>query len=180
MRSDLDAARGVVWWTLAGVVLWLAFGSCAFSQVVVSCTNAALEGQSSDSCAGGSYVLLEPGEVEAGSLVSHCVLPATSSPGCVSGMAFWVRAGHLAPTDGVYFEDYGGYSAVYESAGWPVLADFGGGGGGGGGGEGDGWSLEELNLPVFAGVFATFFSICGLFWALGKGVGLIVNFTRRM
>lgn len=44
----------------------------------------------------------------------------------------------------------------------------------------DEWSLEDLDLSVAAGAWAAAFSLVVTFWGLGKGIGLLVGFVRRM
>lgn len=180
MRSDLDTARGIFWWAVVPLVL-LVVSCVARAQTVVTCSNAALVGTVAPSCSGGSVVEVHSSDLGINMLVAWCAVPAGDGSDC--SYAQWVPAGALSNLDTVYVSDYESFAVAGPLEDYPTLglvAEKYGFLDGVGGGGGDEWTLEDLDLSEAASAFAAAFMVCWMFWGLGKGVGLLVGFLRRV
>lgn len=165
MRSDLDTARGIFWWAVVPLLLLVVSGSVFASP--------------------NWHVLVCVAPVESGSEFDACE-PVLISAGFVRpGVVVNARANELE--DAWYaFEDIGaGFDVWVENTDtWVPYSSFSGWGSfflaGGGSGGADEWTVEDLDLSQAASAFAAAFMVCWMFWGLGKGVGLLVGFLRRV
>lgn len=177
---DLDAARGVVRSVLLGVAVFLVAGA-AWATPVGVCTDPAAEGWAWSACDSEHSVAVEASEVAASDLVLACDdLGSAGGSGCGGFGPGWIKASDV-PADGyVIFSGVSGGEGVYrllaDIEGWPYA---GGDGGGGGDDEDLDGAIADFDLSVAAGAFGAAFVLVGMFWALGKAVGLVVNSIRR-
>lgn len=91
----------------------------------------------------------------------------------------WVPVALLGPGWFVEVGSPGGGGVWLPWSFFPGLGGAGAPGGGGGAGS-DGWTFDDLDPAAAARTFSVGFMIVALFWALGKGAGLVVWFVRRM
>lgn len=180
MKFRRDGSKGGTWASLAcaravAAFLLLVGASQAHAAQTLVC-DWDVEGSSFPAC--DAPYAVDVGTLVASNVVLTCV--GGSGPGIctsVGGFVVWRYGAAIKPGDLVYvgnLED-GSYEYASTVSDWPWEAT-----GGGDGGDGDDWSLEDLDLSVAASAFAAAFSLVGMFWALGRGIGLLVGFLRRM
>lgn len=173
---DLDAARGVVRSVLLGVaviVACLVFCPAARAVPVLACS---VEHEVGGSCPGGSATVED--SALGASAVGVCLgggidLSGLSYSACSGSLAARFVA-NLTAEDLVIRADNGVLVPV------TAFSSLGFGGVAGGGDDGDlEGAIADFDLSVAARAFGAAFVLVGMFWALGKAVGLVVNSVRR-
>lgn len=183
MRDDLDAARAVVWWAVVPLLLLLLASGSAWAapeDTIRVCRGAVspMDGQAEGECWGpptGDLVVITVAELQPDDLV----LGYDYVQDC---WCMWFP-GTLAANPSYEFRPYEPVEGtLYASF---AALEWGGSGGdpdpeeppgeGGGGG-----TLDNVDWSVFAGAWAASFVLCGMFWGLGKGIGIMVQFLKRI
>jgi hypothetical protein len=167
-RSDsveLNPARGVVLAALLGVAFFvLAFGAVAAesSYALQVCADSGAVGGHLGDCA-------EFSDVPVASIVD-----GSAVYGCTDA----VELGGACTGDGIWYEwpAVSGAGALYSAAvGWVPLSEIFPDGG-----DGDEEGvIADFDVAVAAAAFGAAFVLVGMFWGLGKAVGLVVNSVRR-
>lgn len=164
MRSDLDAARGVIWWALVPLLLLVASGS-AFAGTAYVCEQVgAYSGMPEEECT-------NPWVERAADALAPSDLVNVWSP--TTGFWTFTAAGDVYPH--WYYWDVGieGDEPWFNSGfAWESYCC----GGSGGGGDGSG---VELDLDVFGAAWAGAFALVFACWAIGKGVAVVVRMFRN-
>lgn len=178
-RPRLLRALAVALLVLAAVLLYPVNANAAASTTTLSCVGASPFSEwpyadySACTTEGGTVTVIDLSAIEPDTLVMVCGGGSgTGVCASVGGNAQWAYAGTVAEDTLVYVGDLelGSYEYADTVAGWPGMT-----------GGGDPEEPEETFVDFMRSgrAFAAAFLLCGLFWGMGRGIGIILGVLRR-
>lgn len=179
MRSDLDTSRGIFWWAVVPLLLLVVSGVAlaAPTDAVRVCRggNPSFEGQVIDAqcaSAGGSVM-----DVTVATLFASDMVGGLDDT--FGDYRMWLPA-TLEGNPSYPFHPFDPPSTCCHAS-FAALEWEGGGGDADPEDPDDGeWSYHDLDMQELGFVFALGFSLVGTFWGLGKGLGIVIGFMRRL
>lgn len=183
-RGDMNPAFGIVRSVLLGLLIWAAAGFVSLARAESFWTCSTDAPPVNLYC--GGYMMPQPEEAIAdyGMAVSICLAADASAGSVVAGDSFSACGGEMVWRYAwdVSAGDFASSSSLGNTL-WPVesLAFWGASppsGGGGGDPAPDDFDIADLDLDNAFGAFSAAFIVYALFWALGKGVAIVVNAAR--
>lgn len=169
---DLDSARSIIHCAIFGALCWLAAGVAfaAPTDQVGVCRGAdsGMEGQVWSECSshGGENI-----QVFVFELLSSDFIAVLEPGGYVRRAIASVLANDVYEIWNPTGDNYPNFSSLgwVDPDGEPDPPDE----------EDEDFSVDDIDFDKAAGAFGAAFLLVGMFWALGKGIGLVVNSVRR-
>src|SRR6185369_2462063 len=176
--ANFNASLRCAGWFAAVLLAWGLVPRSALAVTgtgVYSCTVSVSGGTDACEMGGGSWAVVPFAEITPTTTVLKCDVAVGPwlSCGQAGGSSSFALYGDVGDYD---FIDSTGEGMPFDEYVVKAAVAYVAAGGGGGGGSG---TIEDFDLAVGGSMFAAAFVIVGMFWALGKGVGAVVNSVRR-